>query len=179
MTEAELTTPDDFLVVGKISGVFGVKGWVKVYAFTDPRKNVLEYSPLFVKQQGRWVEAKVTGGHVQGKGVVLGLENITDRDDALAQIGSELAIQRKQLKPAKKGEFYWSDLIGLDVVNLQDEALGVVVEMLETGANDVLVVKAEEAGEQVERLIPFVQDVMVMDVDLAAGILRADWQKDY
>ncbi|OUR72783.1 ribosome maturation factor RimM [Methylophaga sp. 41_12_T18] len=168
---------EEFIPVGKISGAFGVKGWVKVFSFTDPRSNVLSYSPLFISRRGEWVEVKVTDGRTQGKGVVMALENITDRDQVLPLVGVELAIKHSQLKPTGKDEYYWSDLVGLTVINLQDEVLGQVDHLLETGAHDVLVVK--EDGNNEERLIPFVLGEFVELVDLNAKLIRVDWGVDY
>ena len=167
---------EEFIPVGKISGAFGVRGWVKVYSFTEPRGNILEYSPLFLSRQGEWIEVEVSGGHLQGKGVVMGLANVTDRDQVQPLIGAELAIRKTQLEPADEDEFYWADLIGLSVENLDGEVLGTVDHLLETGANDVLVVKAEK---QAERLIPFVVDDIVKLVDLDNKLIRVDWSKDY
>lgn len=168
---------EEFIPVGKISGAFGVKGWVKVFSFTDPRTNILEYSPLFLSRQGEWIEIKLSGGHLQGKGVVMGIANVTDRDQVQPLIGSELAIKKEQLEPAEDDEFYWADLQGLTVVNLNDETLGRVDHLLETGANDVLVVLAE--GDTTERLIPFVMDEIVKSVDLDKQLIQVDWDKDY
>jgi len=167
---------EEFIPVGKISGAFGVRGWVKVYSFTEPRGNILEYSPLFLSRQGEWIEVEVSGGHLQGKGVVMGLANVTDRDQVQPLIGAELAIRKTQLEPADEDEFYWADLIGLSVENLDGEMLGTVDHLLETGANDVLVVKADK---QTERLIPFVVDDIVKLVDLENKVIRVDWSKDY
>ena len=168
---------EEFVPVGKISGAFGVKGWVKVFSFTDPRKNILSYSPLYISRKGEWIEVKKSGGRTQGKGVVMELENVTDRDQVLPLIGAELAIKNTQLKPTAKDEFYWSDLVGLTVVNLQDQTLGQVDHLLETGANDVLVLK--EDGKNEERLIPFVMDEVVKLVDLDNKLIRVDWEVDY
>jgi 16S rRNA processing protein RimM len=167
---------EEFIPVGKISGAFGVKGWVKVYSFTEPRGNILEYSPLYLSRQSEWMEIKVSGGHLQGKGVVMGIANVTDRDQVQPLIGAELAIKKTQLEPAEEDEFYWADLIGLSVENLEGEVLGKVDHLLETGANDVLVVKA---GQGVERLIPFVLDDIVKLVDLDKALIQVDWDKDY
>ncbi|EEF78476.1 ribosome maturation factor RimM [Methylophaga thiooxydans] len=172
-----MATSEEFIPVGKISGAFGIKGWVKVFSFTDPRTNILEYSPLFLSRQGEWIEIKVSGGHLQGKGVVMGIANVTDRDQVQPLIGSELAIKKEQLEPAEEDEFYWSDLQGLTVMNLEDETLGQVDHLLETGANDVLVVKAK--GENTERLIPFVMEEIVKAVDLDKQLIQVDWSKDY
>jgi len=172
-----MSASEEFIPVGKISGAFGVKGWMKIYSFTEPRKNILSYSPLYMARKGQWVELQVSGGHMQGKGVVMGLVNVTDRDQVLELIGSELAIKKEQLKPTAKDEFYWSQLVGLTVVNLQDEQLGQVEQLLETGAHDVLVVQDKE--HKTERLIPFVLGEIVELVDLDNSIIRVDWGLDY
>ncbi|WP_289284270.1 MULTISPECIES: ribosome maturation factor RimM [unclassified Methylophaga] len=172
-----MSTSEEFIPVGKISGAFGVKGWVKVYSFTEPRANILQYSPLFLSRRGEWLEIKVSGGRLQGKGVVMGIENVTDRDQVQPLLGAELAIKKSQLEPADEDEFYWNDLEGLTVINLQQEILGKVDHLLETGANDVLVVKAE--GNKTEILIPFVVDEIVKLVDLDEELIQVDWSKDY
>jgi 16S rRNA processing protein RimM len=171
-----VSVSEEFIPVGKISGAFGVKGWMKIYSFTDPRDNILRYSPLYISLKGEWVEAKVVGGQVQGKGIVMGLANVTDRDQVISLVGAELAIKNTQLAPAEDGEFYWSDLIGLTVINNQQETLGTVDHMLETGAHDVLVVIDDEKQE---RLIPFVLDEIVEQVDLDKQIIHVDWGLDY
>lgn len=171
-----MSNSEEFVPVGKISGAFGVKGWMKIYSFTDPRDNILKYSPLYLSLKGQWVEAKVVGGQVQGKGIVMGLVNVTDRDQVIALVGSELAIKKTQLVPAEDGEYYWSDLIGLTVINSQQETLGKVDHLLETGAHDVLVVIGDDKEE---RLIPFVMDEIVEQIDLDKQIIHVDWGLDY
>lgn len=167
----------EYIPVGKISGVFGVKGWVKVFSFTEPRDNILEYKPLYVHRHGDWVPVDINGGQLQGKAVVMSLESVIDRDQAMALIGSELAIKRSQLIEAEDDEFYWADLIGLSVVNTEKQLLGQVDHLLETGANDVLVVNGIEPGTQY--LIPFVLEKIVLSVDLDSKQIRVDWQTDY
>ncbi|NOQ93040.1 MAG: ribosome maturation factor RimM [Methylophaga sp.] len=172
-----MSASDEFVLLGKISGVFGVKGWMKIFSFTEPRKNILSYSPIYMSKKGEWVEMKVSGGRVQGKGVVLGLVDVTDPDQVFPLIGSELAIKRSQLKPTARDEFYWSQLIGLTVINLNDETLGQVDSLLETGAHDVLLVKDKE--RKTEQLIPFVMEEVVQLVDLDKGLIQVDWELDY
>jgi 16S rRNA processing protein RimM len=171
-----MDTSVEYVPVGKISGAFGVKGWVKIYSFTDPRENILSYSPLYLSREGEWVEVKVVEGRLQGKGVVMSLDGVTDRDQVLPLVGVELAIAKTQIKPAGKDEYYWSDLIGMSVVNLQDEQLGHVESLLENGAHDVLVVVNKD---KTERLIPFVLDDIVELVDLDNKVIRVDWESDY
>jgi 16S rRNA processing protein RimM len=170
-----MSSSETFVPVGKISGAFGVKGWVKVYSYTEPRENILHYSPLFLSRHGEWIELELTGGHLQGKGVVMGIRNVTDRDQVQPLIGAELAIIKDQLEPAEEDDFYWNDLMGLSVINLQGEMLGKVDHLMETGANDVLVVK--DGREQ--RLIPFVLDQVVTHVDLEKGQIQVDWGIDF
>lgn len=171
-----MDTSVEYVPVGKISGAFGVKGWVKIYSFTDPRENILSYSPLYLSRKGEWVEVKVVEGRLQGKGVVMSLDGVTDRDQVLPLVGVELAIAKTQIKPAGKDEYYWSDLIGMSVVNLQGEQLGHVESLLENGAHDVLVVVNKD---KTERLIPFVLDDIVELVDLDNKVIRVDWESDY
>jgi 16S rRNA processing protein RimM len=113
-------------------------------------------------------------GHQQGKGVVARLAECDNRDQAYALMGSEIAVRRDQLPATAPGEYYWSELQGLDVVNTDGESLGTVDHLLETGANDVLVVKGDR-----ERLIPFVMDEVVIAVDREQGRIRVDWDKDF
>ena len=88
-----METTEAYIPVGKIAGVFGVKGWMKVFSFTQPRKNILSYSPLYLLTKGQWVEAKVSKGRVQGKGIVISLENVTEPEQVFPLIGTELAIK--------------------------------------------------------------------------------------
>ena len=162
------------IVIGKIVGVYGIKGWLKILSFTRPRENIFNYGPWLVKQNEEWLEMQLLEGKPQGKGLVASLEGITDRNKAMAFASSEIAIHRDQLPAAKEGEFYWHDLINMQVINQQNEVLGVVTELLETGANDVLVVEADKQ----RYLIPYVQDVYIKDVDTEKGVIQVDWQSD-
>lgn len=165
----------DYLNAGKISGVFGVKGAVKVFSHTEPRENILRYSPWILQKNDLHTEIKVVSGQRHGNNVIAELEGIEDRDTALALIGAEIFIRRQQLPKPKPGEYYWSDLIGLAVENAAGIPLGKVDHLLETGANDVLVVKD---GDR-ERLIPFLQQHTVLQIDLDAGLMIVDWDPDF
>ncbi len=166
--EASLT------VIGKIVGVYGIKGWLKVLSFTRPKENILKYGPWLVKQNNVWLEMQLLEGKQHGKGLIASFAGIIDRDEAMTLVGSELAIERDQLPVPKEGEFYWHDLINMQVINKQNEILGVVTEFLETGANDVLVVETEKQ----RYLIPYVQDVYIKDIDIEQGVIQVDWQSD-
>ena len=165
----------DLLSAGKINGVFGVKGWVKVFSFTDPRENILLYSPWLLRKNQQIKEIKVVNGQRHGDTVIAELAGIADRDAAAALMGAEILINRLQLPATAAGEYYWTDLVGLAVKNREGISLGVVDHLLETGANDVLVVKDGD----VERLIPFIQQHTVLDIDLSAGSMIVDWDPDF
>ncbi len=166
----------DLIQVGRISGLHGVKGWVKIFSYTQPREGILKYTPWLVNVAGQWRPFTLKAGRAQGKGVVAHIEGYDDRDMAATLMNCDIAILREQLPAAKKGEYYWIDLVGLAVVNSEGLSLGAVQKVMPTGANDVLVVEGVD-GE--ERLIPFVKDVYVLDVDLGSRTITVDWQLDY
>ncbi|WKJ89663.1 ribosome maturation factor RimM [Methylomonas montana] len=165
----------DYLNVGQVSGVFGVKGWVKVYSFTDPRENILQYSPWILRKNNQIHEVKLLGGRRQGSLVVANLQDINDRDAAAELMGSDILILRQQLPKPDADEYYWADLIGLEVQNQEGCKLGKVDHLLETGANDVLVV----VDGDIERLIPFLQQSTILKVDLDGGVIVVDWDPDF
>ena len=163
------------IVLGRISGLFGVKGWIKVFSETDPREGIVEYSPWQVGLRGEWRSMKVEAGQRHGKNVVAKLEGIDDRDAAAALAGAEIAILRDELPAAKAGEIYWADLEGFSVRTVEGVLLGTVDYLFETGANDVLVVKD---GKR-ERLIPFVRGQVVTDIDLDERVIVVDWDPEF
>lgn len=162
------------IIIGHINGVFGTRGWLKAYSYTRPRENLLNYAPLLLNIDGHWQAMSVNAAQRHHGGLILCLDGINDRDAAAKLVRAEIAIERSQLPAAAPHEYYWSDLIGLKVLNLAGDHLGELVEMLETGANDVMRVHGED-----EYLIPFVTDIYVVAVDLSAGSLTVDWQPDF
>ena len=161
------------VILGRISGLFGVRGWVKVYSYTDPREAVLNYDRWLLSGKDGWREATVAEGKRHGKTVIVRIEGYDDRDEAAGLIGTEIGVPRDTLPETQDDQYYWSDLEGLQVVNREGSVLGKVDYLLETGANDVMVVKGEQ-----ERLIPFVIDKVVLGVDLAKGEISVDWEWD-
>lgn len=161
--------------VGKVSGVFGIKGWVKVFSYTEYRENILDYSPWLLKKANETKTFKVIDGNLQGKVIVAQLDGIVDRDQAASLMGWDIFIRPEQLPKPASDEYYWSDLIGLHVSNTQGIALGVVDSLLETGANDVIVVQDKDK----EHCIPFLQGQTVIHIDLTAGTMLVDWDADF
>lgn len=161
-------------MLGRITGLYGVEGWVKVFSYTEPRGGIIDYDPLYLADQGSWRPCQVAEGRLQGRGVILRFAGYDDRNAAVALLGGDLAVRRDQLAPLTAGEYYWSDLEGLRVITVGGVELGVVERLFETGANDVMVV----AGER-ERLIPFITGDVIVEVDLAGGVIRVDWDPDF
>ncbi|NIR61630.1 MAG: ribosome maturation factor RimM [Gammaproteobacteria bacterium] len=162
--------PDRLIILGRIAGLYGVAGWVRVVSYTRPREAIVGYSPWHLRRGQGWRAREVREGRRRGSRVIARLAGCENRDAARALIGADIAVRRGQLPPTAPGEYYWADLIGLAVETLDGAALGEVAGVMETGANDVLVVRGER-----ERLIPFVQDEVVKAVDLEAGVVRVDW----
>ena len=162
------------VVMGRISGLFGVQGWVKIFSHASPRERILDYSPWYIKINGAWEEHRLQAGKRQGKGVVAHLQGVDDRDLAAELVGADIAVKREQLPDLPADEFYWSDLQGMRVETSSGVDLGRVSYLFETGANDVMVVKGER-----ERLIPFTQGEAVRRVDVQAGLIVVDWDPDF
>ncbi len=165
---------DELVAMGYVSGAFGVRGWVKLHADTEHADSLFDYPVWWLGKPGQWREYRFEDGAVHTKALAAKLEGIEDRDAAFALRGLTVAIPRTELPKPADDEYYWTDLIGLAVVNRGGEVLGTVSKLMETGANDILVVQ----DGQVERLIPFIANFIV-EVDVAAGRIVADWGLDY
>jgi 16S rRNA processing protein RimM len=165
---------DRRVLLGRVAGVHGVRGGVRIESFTEPREQILRYQPWILSLDGKETVLRARVLVRQPRVAVL-LDGIDDRDAALSLIGAEIHVRRDQLPPPSKGEFYWADLEGLSVVNLDGVVLGRVEGLFATGANDVMVVRDAE----VERLIPFVQGTHVHAVDFDAGQIQVDWDPDF
>lgn len=168
---------DAKLLLGKIVGVFGVDGWVKIESYAEPRSKIFKYRPWFVTGVAGGSEKEFDGadGRTQGKGMIARLPGIDDRDAAAELLGAEIRILRSALPKPKRGEYYWIDLEGLSVSNVEGVELGRVSHLFATGANDVLVVRD---GDR-ERLIPFVTGQFVRDVDFGSGRILVDWDSEF
>jgi 16S rRNA processing protein RimM len=158
--------------LGRIVGISGVHGEVKLESWTEPRERIFDYQPWqLVSAPGEEAEIGGVRGRKQGKGLVAHLPGIDDRDAAAALIGTDILIERAQLPPPAPGEYYWADLEEMAVVTLDGHPLGRVSHLLATGANDVLVVR----GGVKEYLVPLVMEYYVRDVDLEARRIVVDW----
>jgi 16S rRNA processing protein RimM len=163
------------ILVGRIHGAFGVRGELKLESFTDPQINLLRYQPLILRDaQGHEREIDGARGRVGGKGLIGNLPGVEDRDAAEALRGAELYVLRSALPPPKDGEFYWVDLDGMRVANLEGVEFGTVGSVFSNGANDVMVVRGDR-----ERLIPFARPDYVKSLDFESGRIIVDWDADF
>jgi len=174
----EQSVAERLVVMGRVVAPYGVNGWIKVQPFTQESRGLLDYSSWQVGREGAWQPRTVESAKVHGAAVVAKLAGITDRDQAAVLQGMRIAISRDQFPAAGSGEFYWADLVGLQVVNAAGVGLGTVSRVFETGANDVLVVEDKVSGSERERLLPFIETV-VRQVDVAGGKITVDWELDY
>ncbi len=163
--------------LGRIVGLFGVRGWVKVFSFTDPREAILDYGDWMLGKDGAWRPVELEEGKRHGKSVLAKLAGADDRDAAVELLGLEVAVPRSALPEPGNEQYYWTDLEGLAVWHRDERLLGTVRQILETGAHDVMVVRPGEGGDK-EVLVPFVVGEVVTDVDLDAGVIRVDWEWD-
>ena len=162
--------------LGRIVGVHGVQGAVRLESWTEPRDRIFAYQPWWlVGSDGSTVMLDGVQGRAQGKGLIALLPGVGDRDAAAAWVGSEILIPREALPAPAEGEYYWADLEGLEVVTVAGGVLGRVSHLIATGANDVLVVRD---GER-ERLLPFIPGGCVQNVDLGSGRITVDWDPEF
>ena len=168
----------DRVVMGRVSGPYGIQGWVKVEPWSESVATITAHPVWWMRRGGQWSEVVVEKSLVHGKTVVARLQGCADLDQAFAWRGAEVAIERDRLPTPGPGEFYWADLAGLQVQNASGESLGQVAEVFSNGAHEVLRVLEAGASGEVERLIPFVAAI-VTEVSLEAGIVRVQWERDW
>jgi 16S rRNA processing protein RimM len=170
---------EDLVVLGKIVSVHGIRGEVKVYSFTDPLDNLLDYRRWTLKRGTEVRQAELVSGRVQGNVLVAKLKGLDDREVARTYADFEILVPRSELPELDDGEYYWSQLEGLKVIDQSGQLLGTIDHLLETGANDVMVVKPCAGSlDDRERLLPYTEQC-VQAVDLAAGEMRVDWDADF
>ena len=163
-----------WVLVGRIGAAYGIHGWVRVRSFTEPEQNIGRYRPWRLSRGGEVRDVDVVEVKPHGKGLVARLKEVGDRNAAGALTGMDVLVCRDRFDPPADGEYYWDDLIGLQVSTVDGRALGEVVRLLATGANDVLVVRGDR-----QRLIPFVPGSAVVSVDLDAGRILVDWDPEF
>lgn len=169
-----MSAKEKWVILGRVSGVFGVKGWLKVQSYTEPRDNIVGFGAWTLRMNGVDHAFDVEEGHSHAGSVVAKLHGLDDRDRARDWVGADIVVPREQLPKIAAGELYWTDLEGLEVRTTTGTVLGTVDHLLATGGNDVLVLDSSP-----RLLIPFVAGDVVKEVDLTAGLIVVDWSPDY
>lgn len=161
------------VTLGRLGAPHGVRGWLKVHSFTNPITNILNFPHWEIQHAGQWKTVKVLNARPQGKALVVQLEGIDDRDQAALHTNSLIRVARTELPDTEADEYYWNDLIGLSVTNLEEKKLGKIIEMRDTGANDVMIIEGDK-----RHLVPFLKHV-IQSVDLQQGAMVVDWDYEF
>ncbi len=161
----------EYIVVGKIGSTYGIQGWLKIFSFTEVIADILAYDPWYLEEGNTWKSIQVKSSREHGKCVVAQFAGCNNPEQARLLTGKKIAIKRSQLPALENNEYYWSDLIGLTVIDQHGETLGKVLYLIETGANDVFVI--ENKGK--EHAIPYLPGKVITSIDLANRLMLVNW----
>lgn len=173
-------TTQNISIVGKLGSTYGIRGWLRIYSSTEQAESIFNYQPWFLNIKGQWQAVELESWRYHSHDLIVKLKNIDDRDVAQTLTNVEIGVSADNFPELEEG-YYWHDLIGCQVLNLQGYQLGVVSDMMETGSNDVFVVKANlnDAFSKQERLIPYLEQTVVKRVDLATKTIEVDWDAGF
>jgi 16S rRNA processing protein RimM len=176
-----VSTEEKKIILGKVGAVYGIKGWLKIHSFTDETEAILDYFPWSLKLGNSTQTVEITDWRKHNKVLIVKVAGIDDRDEAQALVGSEILTNEAALPELSEDDFYWRDLIGMSVVTNKGYDLGVVTDMMETGANDVLVVKAnlKDGFSKKERLIPYLFEQVIESVSIENKQICVDWDPGF
>ena len=163
------------IALGHVSGVFGIKGWIKVYSYTRPKEQILNY-PTWLIGKNKTVQMILEEGRLHKESIIAKLKGIDDRNKAMDLFENKIHVLTQDLANLPQDEFYWYQLIGLQVFDTSGKHIGEVVRMMETGANDVLVVRADDKAEH---LIPYIKDGVIQSIDLMTQKIIVEWETNY
>ncbi len=162
----------EYIIVGKVGATYGVHGWLKVFSFTEEIPDILDYEPWHLEEGDTWKAIQLDDCREHGKCVVAKFAGYNTPEQARLLTGKKIAIKHSQLPALKKDEYYWKDLEGLTVINQHNETLGQVVYLMETGSNDVLVVK----NNGKEYAIPYLPEKVITRIDLKSRVMHVNWE---
>lgn len=165
---------ENWIIIAQFGRPHGVKGFVTVHSFTEPRDNVLKYANWHAFIHNQWQPIKLIGVEVQKKSIITKIEGYPDRESVARLTNVTIAVQQDQLESLKPGDYYWHQLIGMNVTNQQGEPFGSVTELIPTGANDVLVVVGDR-----RHLIPYLPDQVILSIDPKKQLIIVDWDLDF
>ncbi|HHT0593727.1 TPA: ribosome maturation factor RimM [Legionella anisa] len=169
-----MNNQENWIVIARFGRPHGVKGFVTVHSFTEPRDNVLKYADWHAFINNKWKPIKLLRAEVQNKSIIVQIEGYPERELVANLTNIEIAIQQEQLEKLEPGEYYWHQIIGMNVIDQQGEAFGRVIEIIPTGANDVLVVEGSK-----RHLIPYLPGKFILDVDTKQRVITVDWGMDF
>ncbi|MBU2916582.1 MAG: 16S rRNA processing protein RimM [Psychrosphaera sp.] len=178
---SQSNSTEELILVGKIGAPYGIKGWFKINAYTEISEGIFDYSPWFITLNGQQHQVKAVNGRRHNKGLIAKFDNVESRDDAEAWLHGEIYVAASQLPELAGDEFYWRDLNGMTVKAINGYDLGIVSGLMETGSNDVLVVDAKrnDAFGKTERLIPYIQDDVIISVNKEENTITVDWDPGF
>ncbi|RJG51559.1 ribosome maturation factor RimM [Motilimonas pumila] len=168
------------IIVGKFGAVYGIKGWLKIHSYTDEPESLFEYQPWMIEQKGRLQAVSITEYRRHSKSWIAKIEGYDVRENSQALVGLEIKVSEDQL-PELDDQVYWRDLVGCQVKTTKGYDLGVVSDIMETGSNDVLVIKSNptDAFGKKERLIPFLETQVITQVDITNKFIEVDWDPGF
>ncbi|KTD05885.1 16S rRNA-processing protein RimM [Legionella gratiana] len=164
----------NWIIIARFGRPHGVKGFITVHSFTEPRDNVLKYTNWHAFIDNKWRPIKLVRAEVQSKSIIIQIEGYLERELVAHLTNIEIAVHQDQLEQLKPGEYYWHQLIGMNVINQQGESFGKVTEIIPTGANDVLVVEGDK-----RHLIPYLPGQFILDINLNQQLITVNWDVDF
>lgn len=179
--QLRIVAPDELIVVGKMGSTYGIRGWLRVFSSTEEAESIFDYQPWFIKMAGKWQPIGLENWKRHNQNLIIKVRDIEEREAATLLTNCEIVVDAAQLPDLNSGEYYWKDLLGCQVVTVGGYQLGKVIDLMETGSNDVLVVtnNLEDAFGIQERLIPFLDGQVVKNVDLTAHVIAVDWDPGF
>lgn len=169
-----MNSNDDWVVIGRFGRSHGIKGFISVVSFTEPRDNITNYVNWHAYINQEWQPLKLLHTEINHKFILVQVDGFAEREDVANLTNVNIAIQRTQLPALEAGEYYWEQLIGMEVINLQNILLGNVTEIMPTGSNDVLVVVGEK-----RHLIPYLLERNIIKIDESQRMITVDWDRDF
>lgn len=180
-TQHATAFPVEPIVLGKIGSAYGIHGWLRMFSSTENIASIFDYQPWFIKRAGQWQQLVLEDWRHHSRDLVIKLTNVDDRTAASQFTNCEIMVDASKLPALEAGDYYWRDLIGCQVVTTEGYQLGKVADIMETGANDVLVVRAslKDAFGMCERLLPFIDGQVIKQVDLATQTIEVAWDPTF
>lgn len=164
----------NWVVVGRFGRPHGVKGFITIQSFTEPRDNILRYTDWHVLLNNTWTPIKILSVEVHNKAIIAKVEGYPERELVACLTNVEIVVDKEQLAALEPGEYYWHQLVGMRVVNQKGDSFGIVTEIMPTGSNDVLVVQGEK-----RHLIPYLPDQFIIEINDGQKVITVDWDLDF